>query len=201
MDEEGWEGVSQTQRVASGRSFWDTNQPMLGHIYWPPARTLLTHWGTLGAMMTTTGIWAIREIVLVTSLLEVVNVFWLDKEGTNPSFGWISQPLWSSIQTLLIFSCSLDECPLSLSAAAAAVQLVDSSIKSIFKGWLEVLQRGERGLQQSSPSNYIFQIQIFSSFDKKHAFLLEPLSQRESLVEVWHKPSENRDHSLGFQKV
>ena len=117
---------------------WDT--------YWPPARTLLTHWGTLGAMMTTTGIWAIREIVLVTSLLEVVNVFWLDKEGTNPSFGWISQPLWSSIQTLLIFSCSLDECPLSLSAAAAAVQLVDSSIKSIFKGWLEVLQRGERGL-------------------------------------------------------
>ena len=38
-------------------------------------------WDTGGAKLTMTGIRAIREIVPVTSLLEAVTVFWLEKEG------------------------------------------------------------------------------------------------------------------------
>ena len=66
--------MSQTQRVESGYSFWDTHQCWDTH--WPPAGTLLTQVvGHGGATMMMTGILAISEIVPVTSLLEVVTVF------------------------------------------------------------------------------------------------------------------------------
>ena len=54
------------------------------HIALLPGHYWHKLWDTGGATMMMTGILAIREIVPVTSLLEVVTVFWLDEEGNNP---------------------------------------------------------------------------------------------------------------------